>query len=415
MTIRYDYVIIGGGPASVWAAATLRENDKMGSILLIGEESHPPYDRPPLSKKMLIDDAVTVDDPYTKFDNFYPDNNIELKKNTRVERINRPDKTLSLVGGESVGYGKLLIATGARPNPPEFAGGDLPGVYLLRHIEDSLAIRDALKANKRLLLVGSGYIGMEVAAAGIKRGLEVTIVDPAPHPWSKFASPKFGAFIRDYYEKQGVNFLLGESVDRIEESAEGGLTVTLKSGKTLQTDMVVAGVGAKLNTELAEGAGLPTDPKKGIRTNANLQTEDPSIFVAGDVALFEDTIMGQNWHLEHHLNAKWQGQAVGKNMAGANEPYAKVPYFFSDEFDLHIIIRGLGQGGEETQFVGDVDGAEFTELYYSKEGLLQMGISVSRSEETCDALANKLETLILEKFNVLTNSNQVEKVLSVEN
>ena len=258
--------------------------------------------------------------------------------------------------------------------------------------------------------------GVQTCALPIfKRGLEVTIVDPAPHPWSKFASPKFGAFIRNYYEKQGVKFLLGEEVERIEENAEEGLTVALKSGKTLQTEIVVAGVGAKLNTELAEEAGLPTDSKKGIKTNANLQTEDPSVFVAGDVALFEDTVMGQNWHLEHHLNAKWQGQTVGKNMAGANEPYAKVPYFFSDEFDLHVIIRGLGQGGEETQFVGDVDDAEFTELYYNKEGVLQMGISVSRSEETCDALADKLETLILEKFNVLTSASQVEEALSVEN
>ncbi len=407
MSQVYDYVIVGGGPASVWAASSLRETDKEGSILLIGQEPHPPYDRPPLSKKMLLQDDVPVDDPYTKFDEFYPDHQIELKKKTKVVSINRLEKTVTLDDHTQIGYKKLLLATGSRPKTPDFPGSTLPDVFLLRTIEDSLQIRDALKTHRSLLLVGSGYIGMEVAAAGIGRGLEVTIADPAPHPWSKFASPKFGNFIQNYYEKQGVNFLMGEEVLELKETIGGGITAFFRSGKKIEVDMVVVGVGAQLNVELALESGLSGDAKTGIHTDATLKTDDPDIYAAGDIACFEDTVMGQKWHLEHHLNAKWQGQTAGKNLTGAGEPYARVPYFFSDEFDLHVILRGLGKGGEQTLILGDTEAAEFIELYSGEDGLLRMGIAVSKSEETCDAYADKFEALILKKYNVRENTRQL--------
>ncbi len=409
MDSRYDYVLVGGGVASVWAAQSIREQDKDGTIALIGGEAHPPYDRPPLSKNMLTDDDVQPDDAYSKYDDFYPKNQIVLHTKTHVSKLDRAARTVTLDNGETISYGKLLLATGARPRPLNIPGANRTGVFLLRTIENSLAIRDALRNSKRAVLIGAGYIGMEVGAGARVRGLDVTIVEPESHPWARFASPRLGKFMRTYYEGQGVTFALNDAAVQIDGSGENGpvQSVRTKSGKTLPADLVVIGVGVELNTELARDAGLDVGDE-GVNVNEFLQTSDPAIWAAGDITCFQDVAAGRRRHVEHHLNAKWQGQAVGKIMAGAQEPFDQVSYFFSDEFDIHMALRGDPQAGRNSVFAGDVDGAEFTELYYDDAGIMTMGVAISHDEPKVDAVSDILERLIRAKVNIKGREAEIQ-------
>lgn len=395
MDTRYDYVLIGSF-AAVWAAQTIRKYDASGTIAIFTAEGHPPYDRPPLSKDYLVKDEVAVDDAYSKFDDFYPKNDIALHVATPVAAINRTEKTITLKGGDAVGYGKLLLATGASPRSLSVPGSDRSNVLRLHTLDESLALRKALSAAKRLVVVGAGYIGMEVASAGVAHGIDVTVIDPAEHPWARFAGPELGGFLRRYFEKQGVKFCLNDEVTYIEAPAGGGLAagVTTKAGRTLPADLIVVGIGVTLNTELARAAGLELGERGGVKVDEFLQTSDPDILAAGDIAYFNDLAVGKQWHVEHHQNAKWQGETAGKVMTGNREPYDQIPYFFSDLLDLHMILRGDPYAGRTSVFAGDLDGAEFVELQHDAEGRLTLGIAVSRDESKLDPCADTLERLI---------------------
>lgn len=410
MENRYDYILVGGGPTTVWAAQNIRANDDAGTILLIADEPHPPYDRPPLSKSFLIDDSSKPDDAYTKYDDFYPKNRVELRTATRVTALDRAAQTVTIADGKVYQYGKLLLATGARPKALSVPGADRTGVFLLRHIEDSEAIRQALQASRKLVVVGAGYIGMEAAAAARERGLEVTVVEPKGHPWSRFADAKLGGFLQRYYEGKGVQFLFNEEVTAFESDTAEGIvkTVVTKSGQRLPADCVVVGIGVTLNTELAKEAGLEVDPAEGVLVDEYLQTSDPNIWAAGDIACFTDVAMQKRRHIEHHLNAKWQGQAVGKVMAGVKEPYDQVPYFFSDEFDIHMILRGDPQASTTTLFSGDVDGAEFIQYGCNEEGVLKCGVAFSHEEKLLDPISDKLEALIRAKVNLKGREAEIQ-------
>jgi 3-phenylpropionate/trans-cinnamate dioxygenase ferredoxin reductase component len=411
MESRYEYLVVGGGPTSVWAAQSIRETDKTGKILIVGADTHPPYDRPPLSKDFLVKDDMPVDDPYSKFDDFYPKNDIELRKGTRVTAIDRANRAVTLQDGATLGYDKLLLATGSRPRSIEVPGANRPGVHLLRSIEDALAIREALQQKPRVVIVGAGYLGMEVAASAKTRGLEVTVVETAAYPWAKFGSERLGKFLQAYYEKQGVKFVLNDSVTALEGEGENGKVsaVVTKGGQRLPADLVVVGVGVSLNTELAKDAGLDVDDRDGVRVNEFLKTSDPNIWAAGDIACFPDKITGKTWHAEHHLNAKWQGQAVGRIMAGGTDPYDRVAYFFSDEFDIHMILRGNPNAAKHSILTGDLEGAEFTELYYDDSGKLTMGISVSHEEKILDPISDTLEELIQKGVVIKGREAEIQK------
>jgi 3-phenylpropionate/trans-cinnamate dioxygenase ferredoxin reductase subunit len=397
MESRYDYVLIGSF-AAVWAAQTIRKADEKGSILIVGDEPHPPYDRPPLSKGLLAKDAVTPDDAYSKFDNFYPDNHIDLGTGKTVTAIDRAAKCIALSDGTSVDYGKLLIATGSRARRLSFPGASRSGVFVLRHIEDTLAIRAAAHFGVHAVVVGTGYLGIEVGASLMSRGVKVTFVSPDPYPWAKFASPALGRFVRHYFEQQGAQFHLEDEVESIEGSGDAAESVHTKHGAVLPASLVVVCVGASLNLDLAIASGLDVDPENGVMVDEFLQTSDPNIWAAGDIACFHDLLFNKRWHAEHHLNAKWQGQTAGKNMTGEKEAYIRVPYFFSDFLDLHMVLRGDPQSGRQNLVSGDIDGAEFVELYHDEEGHLTCGVAVSRDEPKLDGISDSLERLIENRF-----------------
>jgi NADPH-dependent 2,4-dienoyl-CoA reductase/sulfur reductase-like enzyme len=387
------YLLLGGGPTCAAAADAIRKRDEEGSILIVSADREPPYDRPPLSKKYVVRDDFVPEDIHAKDESFYSEKSIDLKLRSRAISLDRENRKVRLESGEEIGYERLLLATGATPEHLEVTGEDLPNVFKLRTIADAERIRAAAKETKSAILVGAGYIGMEVASSFCAAGIEPTVVDPHDRVWSKFASREVADYLQGQFEKQGVHFALEEEVVGIRRG-DKGLVVETGSGRRLEAEMVVVGIGVYLNTNLAHQAGLEVDEAEGVKVDKNLQTQDPHIWAAGDIACFEDVAMGKRWHVEHHLNAKWQGAAAGANMAGAGEPYDKVPYFFSDMFDLHMILRGDPQADGERRIVGDLEGGEFVEVTGDKDGRLRLGIAFSFDEPKLDLISDRLEELI---------------------
>ena len=395
------YLLVGGGLASVWAAQNIRERDKDGRLMIVTNEPHPPYDKPPLSKQYVADPNVAFDDAFSKFDNFYPDNNIELRKESKVTRLDRAGRTVSLENGDTLRYEKLLLATGADPRELDVPGSDLRGIHYLRTVDEAKAISEAAKTAKKAALVGGGYLNMEVASGLAQRGLDVTVIEHSDRPWSRLASEALGKFLQREFENAGIKFLFREEVTAF---MGGGAVaaVSTRSGAHVEADMAVVAIGAKLRTQLAKEAGLELGDRGGVIVDEYLQTSDPHIWAAGDIACFQDVALGRRWHAEHHLNAKWQGRAVGANMAGEHKPYDQVPYFFSDFLDLHMVLRGdpAGSTNSETTVVGDMDAGEFVELYSDPSGRMLMGVAISHEEKKLDPISDKLEELFRAKAGV---------------
>ena len=261
--------------------------------------------------------------------------------------------------GPRVEYERLLLATGASPRTLDVPGKDLDGVKILRWVDESEAIRSALRTDRNVVLVGAGYIGLEVAASVLTRGEghKVTIIDPNHQPWSRFASPKLGSFLQEYFTERGVlSSRLGRTTTEF-VGKERLNSVRIDSGELIAAELAVVGVGVSLETDIAKTAGLEVDDKEGVVVDKFLKSSDPNIWAAGDIAYFDDVAMGEKWHLEHYMNAMWQGEAVGANMAGVPSAYDQVPYFFSDMGKLHMVLRGNVRDPGETRLLGDPDQA----------------------------------------------------------
>lgn len=403
-THSVEFLFIGGGLANATAAREARQRNPSASIRIVGGESHPPYHRPPLSKEFLRGE-VGFDAAQVAPSDQWAALGIDLTTGASVASLDLADKTAQLSDGSVIGYEQVCIATGSKAKrftPADVPGSDAPNVLTLRTVDDSEKLKTYLVPGTRLIIAGAGYIGMEAAACARQKGAEVTIIDPGTHPWGKFASPAFGDFLRRYYEAQGVLFRIGDQVAQI-ETGTGGLAsaVQTKNGERLPCDAVLVGIGAALNLELPQQAGLTVDPKEGVSTDEFLQASDapPGVYVAGDIARFRDPILGKSWHAEHWQNALWHGEIVGANLvagiSGERTAYNHVPYFFSDEFDLHMTLRGDPQAGKESFFIGstDLNTERFTELYLRPDGTLAMGIVLSRNEDE-SAASELLEQLV---------------------
>jgi 3-phenylpropionate/trans-cinnamate dioxygenase ferredoxin reductase subunit len=399
-TESVKYLLVGGGAAAAQASVGIREVDADGSAMIVCLEPRMPYDRPPLSKGFLNYKPADPEDVESKDSSFYREKNITVRPGTEVVSIDRASKTATLSTGDVVSYEKLLLATGATPRPLQIKGADLPNVFLFRTVDDAEAVRTLAKTAENIALIGAGYIGMEVGASLRQQGKNVTIIDPNSQPWSKFASPITGNFLRAYFENQGVRFLFGDEAQEI--AGEGtAQVVRTKNGHAAPADLVVIGIGVTLNTDLARNAGLELHEKGGVKANEFFQSEtDPDIYVAGDIAAFKDKQAGKQWHAEHYMNAKWTGKQAGRNMAGANEPYDKVAYFFSDMFDLMMVLRGDPQGGRARKVLGDVDTAEFVELYANDNDEVVMGLAVTRDGDKYDPIVDALELVIQQRRSV---------------
>ena len=379
------YVLVGGGLASATAAENIRKHDSDGSILIIGAETHPPYNRPPLSKEYLRGEAKAEDVLPVQPESWYTDNKVTRLTGTKAVSADTAAKTVMLDNGDTVDYDKLLIATGASPKTLDIPGADGPNVLTLRTWEDSDALRAHL--GEKIVLVGGGYIGVEVAADFVSKGGRATIIEPTDHLWSKFASPQYGAFLKGKLEAAGAEVILGDEVTEITPTG-----VRTNAGKSVDGDCVLVGVGVTPNLEFALASGLDVDEKNGILTNEFLETSAPHVWAAGDVAGFQDPVLGKQWRVEHWNNALWHGEIAGANMAGQHVAYDHVANFFSDELDIHFELFGDPQGGVGGLFHGDPASGRFDELYLDQNNEVVMVISVNPPADLYDTLEKLART-----------------------
>lgn len=331
----FDYVIVGGGLAGASAIQGIRELDTQGSIRLIGEETHLPYDRPPLSKKLWFGKA-RVEDIFIHDQRFYDDLGVSMMLGTRVVKLDTKEKSITVANGERYGFGKLLLATGTKPRQIAIPGGELEGICYYRTLDDYLRIKSEAKARHSVLIVGGGFIGSELAAA-LNSRLEVTMIFPSATLCRRVFPEKLGLAVQQHFQERGIRVIPSDFPTAISKSGDKFRTETA-SGKSLESDLVIIGIGVDPSIGLAQGAGLEVG--NGIVVNEYLESSHPDIHAAGDNAFFPYWALGHDMRIEHWDNALSQGNLAGRNMAGAHEAFTYQPYFFSDLFEFGYEATG---------------------------------------------------------------------------
>ena len=377
------FVIVGGGLAGAKAAETLRAEGFDGTIVLFGDEDEVPYERPPLSKGYLLGKDKR-ESAYVFSADWYSDNNVELRTGLAVESIDPRTHRLMCAEG-SVTYDKLLLATGAAPRRiDDTPGADLTGVLYLRRLPDSDALRAAFKPGARVVIIGAGWIGLEAAAAARTAGATVTVLEPQPTPLYGALGPELGEKFAKLHIEHGVEFRFGESAAEIHGDAAGRVGSVLTSNEVVvPANVVVVGVGVRPKDDLAYAAGLEVD--NGVLTNAALRTSDPDIYAAGDVANSLNPLLGRRIRVEHWANALHGGPAAARSMLGQEVSYDRVPYFYSDQYDLGMECSGVPSPGTYDQVVyrGDPDTLEFI-AFWLNGGRLVAGMNVNVWDVTDD-------------------------------
>ncbi|WP_249715082.1 NAD(P)/FAD-dependent oxidoreductase [Rhizomonospora bruguierae] len=369
------FVIVGAGLAGAKAAQALREEGFDGPLVLIGEENHHPYERPPLSKKYLMDQAGR-DAAAVHPGGWYDEHAVRLRLGTAVTALDPAGHEVTLADGERLGYAKLLLATGASPRRLPVPGADLDGVLTLRRFEDSDRIRAALSRSGRIAVVGGGWIGLEVAAAARAAGVEVTVLEAADLPLLRVLGPEAARVFADLHRANGVDLRCGVRIERL-TGAGGRVTgVRLADGTEIAADAVVVGIGAAPNTGLAVDAGLDVDD--GIRVDAALRTSDPDVYAAGDVANAWHPLLGRHLRVEHWANALHQPQTAAKAMLGQRAAHDRLPYFYTDQYDLGMEYTGFVDPDDryEVVFRGDVQRREFI-AFWLADGRVLAGMNVN--------------------------------------
>jgi len=358
--------IVGAGHAAGQVVATLKQKKFDGNIILIGEESWLPYQRPPLSKKFLAGE-LPAERLHFKPQNFYDDPCIEVRLDTRVDAIDRVGKTLQTANGEQLTFDNLVFATGARPRLLDLPGASLNGVHYLRTIADVIGIQEQLKAGARLAIVGAGYIGLEVAAVAAQLGADVTVIEMEDRVMSRVVSPQISEFYQQEHIAHGVKLMLSTGISGF-NGDEHVTAVELSNGEQVAADLVVIGIGVVPNTELASDAGLEVE--NGIVVDDHCQTSDPSIFAVGDCTHHPNDILGYRVRLESVHNALEQAKTAASNICGEESSYAQVPWFWSDQYDLKLQIAGLSQGYDQAIVRGNPDSRSFSCLYLQNGQLI---------------------------------------------
>ncbi|MEA2395086.1 MAG: 3-phenylpropionate/trans-cinnamate dioxygenase ferredoxin reductase component [Solirubrobacteraceae bacterium] len=364
------FAIVGAGMAGGKAVETLRDEGFDGRVVLVGAEPERPYERPPLSKDYLRGEQERAK-VYLQEEGWYAEHDVELRTGVTVERLDLAQRSVVLTGGESIAYDALLLATGAEPRRPPIPGADLDGVHVLRTLADSDALRAVLDRGGRLAVVGGGWIGCEVAASARQRGLDVTVIEPAELPLLRVLGPELGAFYRDVHAEHGVRLALGTGVEAIEGSGRAE-RVRTSGGATIDCDAVVLGVGVTPRTALAEGV---LDVDNGILVDASLRASVDGVYAAGDVANHDHPLLGRV-RVEHWANALEQGPTAARAMLGQDVVYDRVPYFFSDQYDVGMEYAGLSEPGDEVVFRGDPATREFV-AFWLRDGRLTAGMNVN--------------------------------------
>jgi NADPH-dependent 2,4-dienoyl-CoA reductase/sulfur reductase-like enzyme/nitrite reductase/ring-hydroxylating ferredoxin subunit len=369
-------VIVGGGAAGFAAAEMLRREGFTGDLTMLSADDAAPVDRPNLSKDYLAGSAPEDWVPLRP-EGFYQDNDIALRLKTSVASIDPKARDVLLTDGSAVPFDRLLLATGAEPVRLQFPGADQPHVHTLRSFSDSRAIIADTSGAKRALVIGASFIGLEVAASLRARDLEVHVVAPEQRPMERILGAEMGDFVRALHEEHGVIFHLQDAVTQIE-----GKRATLKSGSTIEADLVVMGVGVRPRVTLAEQAGLATD--RGVTVNAYLETSAPIIFAAGDIARWPDPHSGENIRVEHWVVAERQGQTAARNMLGQCESFDAVPFFWSQHYDVPINYVGHAENWNDIRLDGSISGRDCL-LAYRRNGRTLAVASIYRDLASLEA------------------------------
>jgi NADPH-dependent 2,4-dienoyl-CoA reductase/sulfur reductase-like enzyme/nitrite reductase/ring-hydroxylating ferredoxin subunit len=369
-------VIVGGGAAGFAAAEKLRREQFQGSIVMLSNDDAPPVDRPNLSKDYLAGNAPEDWVPLRP-NSFYSKQGIELQLNANVAGIDPRAREVLLSNGSKTPYDRLLLATGAEPVRLSIPGADQPHVRMLRSFADCRAIIERAKTARRAVVLGASFIGLEVAASLRARDIEVHVVAPEKRPMERILGPQMGDFVRSLHAEHGVVFHLEDVASAID-----GKRVELKGGGALDADLVVAGIGVRPRTELAEKAGLALD--RGVNVDAHLETSVPGIFAAGDIARWPDPYSGASIRVEHWVVAERQGQTAALNMLGRREKFTAVPYFWSQHYDVPINYVGHAESWDEVSIDGDI-AAKDCLLRYTRNGRVLAVASIYRDVESLEA------------------------------
>jgi len=352
-------VIVGAGHAGGCAASALRAAGHKGPVTLLGIEPHPPYERPPLSKE-LLQGAVPTEKTYLRPAAWYAEHEVDLRLGAEAVEIDRAAGRVRLADGESVAYDSLLLTTGARPRLLRIPGGEGPRVFYLRDIADSLRLRERLVPDVRFAVIGAGFIGLEVAATAKKRGAAVTVLELAPQVLARVTPPEIADYVGDLHRRNGVVLRTGVAVTAIEESGDH-LVIVLKDGERIEADYAAVGIGAVPNIELAQAAGILCED--GVQVDQFGHSSDDRIFAAGDVTRHFNPLVGRYIRLEAWQNAQNQGIAVAKVMAGGTQPFAEVPWFWTDQFDMNLQMAGAPERWDELVFRGEPAERSFTAFH----------------------------------------------------
>lgn len=375
MSTSTTLVIVGAGLAGARATEALVDKNFDGTIVLVGEEHQLPYERPPLSKEFLAG-KKTLDDFTVKPVSWYREHEIDLRLGLRVIGADPPGRSVTLADGTSLGYDKLLLATGSRSRRIPLPGADAPGVHYLRTVEDASALDSALAGGDSLAVVGGGWIGMEVAAAARQRGVDVTVVESAALPLLAGLGAENAAVFADLHREHGVDLRTGSTVAEITTAGGAAAGLRLGDGSQIRADAVLVAVGAQPNIELAEQAGLSTGDG-GVLVDAGLRSSDPDIYAVGDIAAAQHRLFGTRIRTEHWANALKQPAVAAAGMLGEVAEYTELPYFFTDQYDLGMEYVGYAPHYARVVFRGEPTGREYTSFWLDDDNRVLAGMNVN--------------------------------------
>lgn len=381
-------VVLGGGMVAGYAAKQLVELGlRHGELAILSADHSVPYERPPLSKGFLAgkdtEEAIRINP-----EDFYTKHGIELKLECEISGLDTKRKRLFLKSGDEFGFNKLIVATGARPRLLNVPGANLRNLYYLRTLNDSKVIRSALEKVKHAVVIGGGFIGMEVAAVLAQKGIEVTMVLGEDRIWKRLFSPEMSSFFEAYYAARSVHLIKATTVSELR--GDGAVSsAVLANGQTIPCELVVAGIGVQPATEMLANSGL--DVGDGIIVNEYLETSQPDVLAAGDVANYQDVLFGSHRRVEHWDNAVSQGQYCARSLMGERIPYKHVPYFFSDVFDLSYEYWGDLSGADQIIHRGDFSNKSFS-VWWLRQKTVVAVFTMNRPEEERDAAPKWIES-----------------------
>jgi 3-phenylpropionate/trans-cinnamate dioxygenase ferredoxin reductase subunit len=370
------FAVVGAGLAGAKAVEALRAEGFDGSVVLFGAEQYRPYERPPLSKGYLqgADERDTV---FVHAPTWYAEHDVDLRLDVPVVGLDRQAHELTTRDGDMLRYDKLLLATGATPRRLRVPGAELSGVRYLRTLDDSNALRSAFRPGTRVVVVGAGWIGLETAAAARVAGATVTVLENAELPLLRVLGRRMATVFADLHLAHGVDLRCGVTVSAVRAATADPATVggvELADGTVLDADVVVVGVGVSPDVELAQAAGLAVDD--GVLVDASLRTSDPDVFAVGDIANAEHPVLGRRIRVEHWANALQQPEVAAKAMLGADAVYDRLPYFFTDQYDLGMEYVGYAGADDEVVVRGDLEALEFV-AFWVRDGRVLAGMNVN--------------------------------------